>query len=335
MSALYALPIAAAAVVLLTPVVFYVAAPERLLALMRWALRRRSGSQLRWVDAAGSRWPFLEGGKRAGEPLVLLHGYAGDKDNWALYLPFFRRRYRLICPDLPGFGENDRSLGRGYDSASQADRLVRFLDALGINRCHLAGNSMGGMIALRVGLDFPERIRSLTLIDNAGVTGARQSELIAAAAEGTNGLAVRSEADFDRVMRLVMHKPPRMPRRIKRVMVEDAVGHQASLDAIFAEIVDEISTRPLNPRLHEVRIPTLIVWGREDRAIDVSCVAVLERGIAGSEAVILDETGHIPMVERPAETARHHLDFLRRHGAARESESPAPTAKNAEALPCA
>lgn len=324
-----------AIVVVLMPVALYFVAPASLLALLRWALRLRSGSRLRRVEAAGSGWPYLEGGNPAGEPMVLLHGYAGDKDNWALYLPHFRRRYRMICPDLPGFGENDRSLGRGYDSTRQAERLVQFLDALGIDRCHLAGNSMGGLIALRTALDYPGRLQSLTLIDSAGITGARQSELMAAAARGENGLAVRSDADFDRVTRMVMHKPPSMPRRFKRVMIEDALRHQASLDEIFAEIVEDISAHPLNSRLHEVRVPTLVIWGREDRAIDVSCVAVLEQGIADSEAVVLEETGHVPMVERPGETARHHLDFLRRHAAGGQPAIASPAQPAApEAIPC-
>jgi pimeloyl-ACP methyl ester carboxylesterase len=331
MSELLILAIAA----VLTPVALYLVAPARLLALLRWALRLRSGSRVRWVEAAGSRWPYLEGGNPAGEPMVLLHGYAGDKDNWALYLPHFRRRYRLICPDLPGFGENDRSLGRDYAGARQAERLVQFLDALGIDHCHLAGNSMGGLIALHTALAYPGRLRSLTLIDSAGVAGARQSELMAAAARGENGLAVRSEADFDRVTRMVMHKPPSMPRRFKRVMIDDALRHQASLDEIFAKIVEDISAHPLNSRLHEIRVPTLVIWGREDRAIDVSCVAVLEQGIAGSEAGVLEETGHVPMVERPGETARHHLDFLRRHAAGGQPVTATPAGSTApEAVPC-
>lgn len=329
--------IVAAAAFALTPVGLYFLAPARLLALLRWAMRLRSGSRLCWVEAAGSRWPYLDGGRRGGEPLVLLHGFGADKDNWALYLPYFQRHYRTICPDLPGFGENDRSSGRGYDSAHQARRLVQFLDELDIQRCHLAGNSMGGMIALRAALDFPERVLSLTLIDSAGVTGSRQSELIAAAAKGNNGLAVRSEADFDRVVRLVTYKPPSIPRRLKRALVEESARHQTALDEIFAEIVEEITCRPLNPRLAELRHPTLIIWGREDRAIDVSCVQVLERGIAHSESVVLDKTGHVPMIERPATTAGHHLDFLRRHpcGQRQAIASPPITGAVEEVEKCA
>src|SRR3546814_16125165 len=87
------------------------------------------------------------------------------------------RGYHVIAPDLPGFGENERNPQLAYDIAAQTERLKDFIDALGLDRPHVAGNSMGGWIALRYALAYPDALASLILLNTAGVKGANESEL--------------------------------------------------------------------------------------------------------------------------------------------------------------
>jgi pimeloyl-ACP methyl ester carboxylesterase len=291
-------------------VAVYVAKPRLLFDMLKRILRRRASLSPGSVRVDDIVWPYLDGGHAAGDPVVLVHGFGGDKDNWTLYAPHLASRRRLICPDLPGFGENDHGLDRDYSVRAQARRLCGFLDALGVGRCHLAGNSMGGFIALQFALDFPDRLASLTLLNNAGVAGVNLSELQRAIERGENPLAMKTMDDVDRLLGFVYHKPPFMPRGFKRVLLEDAKANEALLEKVFWQLAGEGIAGVLNARLGEIRVPTLVVWGRHDQLIDVSVVDVLRDGIAGSEAVIFEHVGHVPMLEAPAETARHHLALL-------------------------
>ncbi len=287
--------------------------PGRLVAFGRWLLRKRGGMVQKSVTVDGRAWPYLEGGDPAKPLLLLVHGFAGDKDNWSMIAPYLTRDYHVVAPDLPGFGENERNPALAYDVAAQTARLKGFADALGLDWPHVAGNSMGGWIALRYALDYPGALASLILLDNAGVKGANDSDLEKQAAnEDYNPLVIANLEDADRLVAMVVHKPPFIPSRLKPALYGDALKYRDQLDGIFWVIATEMRDHPLNDRLGEVRVPTLILWGRHDRLIDVSCVPVLEAGIAGSTAHIMEHVGHVPMVEDPKGTAELMKGFLGR-----------------------
>jgi abhydrolase domain-containing protein 6 len=301
------------ALVLASPFLLYLFAPRILFNFAKDALRRKGGLVQKSVNVGGMNWPYLEGGDPAGKPLVLVHGFGGDKDNWAFYAPYVKDNYRLIFPDLPGFGENDRSFEPDHSIGAQSVRLKDFLDSLGIEKCHLGGNSMGGAIALRFALDFPDRLTSLTLFNNAGVIGTEESELQALVEQGEGPLVPRVLADIDRLMAFIVYKPRFIPRQFKKLMFADAKPHEKLLDKIFDQIAEDGLHNPLNDRLKEIKIPTQIIWGRHDRLLDVTCAIVQHEGIPHSELVIFEDVGHVPMIEKPAATAQHHLAFLAKH----------------------
>lgn len=293
---------------------FYFLFPEQIVLLARWLMRRRARLVRKTVIVDGRSWPYLEGGDPAKPTLVMVHGFGADKDHWTFYAPWLTRDYHLIAPDLPGFGENDRDGELPFDVETQAARLKGFLDALGIDRPHLGGNSMGGWIALRFAIDYPDRLRTLTLMNNAGVAGANESELQKLAADRDyNPLVLASLEDADRLIAFVVHKPTHVPARLKPAIYADALKHRDLLDKIFWIIADEMEQKPLNDQLDGVKVPTLILWGRHDKLIDVSCVAVLEKGIAQSRAHIFDHVAHVPMIEDPKATATMQREFLAKH----------------------
>ena len=288
--------------------------PEQLVLLMRWIMRKRARVVRKAVTVDGRVWPYLEGGDPSKPVLVMVHGFGADKDHWTFYAPWLTRDYHLIAPDLPGFGENDRDGELPFDVTSQAARLKAFLDALGIERPHLGGNSMGGWIALRFAIDYPDRLRTLTLMNNAGVMGGNESELQRLAADRNyNPLVLASLEDADRLIAFVVRKPTHVPARLKPVIYADALKHRDLLDQIFWVIADEMEQKPLNDQLGGVKVPTLILWGRHDKLIDVSCVAVLEAGIAGSRSHIFEDVAHVPMIEAPKATANVQREFLAKH----------------------
>lgn len=304
--------LAFAALFVAIPVLLYVVAPATLFRQFQNALRRKGRLTRKSVTVDGIEWPYLEGGPANGEVLVLVHGFGADKDNWSFSAQHFTDKYRLIAPDLPGFGENDLSADRDYSIKEQTHRLMRFLDALGIQKCHIGGNSMGGFIALQTALDHGHRVITLTLLNNAGVVGTNESELQQLASDGKSPLVVRALEDVDRLMAFVTHKPRPIPRQFKKVMYEDARRREELLDKIFWAIAADSLENPVNDRLHEVQCPTLVIWGKHDRLIDVSAVDVLKERIAGCEAVVFDHVAHVPMIEDPAAYAQAHLEFLSR-----------------------
>lgn len=288
--------------------------PEQLVLLLRWLMRRRARVERKTVTVDGRTWPYLEGGDPSKPVLVMVHGFGADKDHWTFYAPWLTRDYRLIAPDLPGFGENDRDGELPFDVGSQAARLKDFLGALGIERPHLGGNSMGGWISLRFAIDYPDSLRTLTLMNNAGVLGADESDLQKLAADRDyNPLVIANLEDADRLIAFVVHKPTFVPARMKPAIYADALKHRDLLDKIFWVIADEMEQKPLNDELAKVQVPTLIIWGRHDKLIDVSCVAVLEAGIAGSRSHIFEHVAHVPMIEDPKATAEVQREFLAKH----------------------
>lgn len=299
---------------LITLALLYFLFPGRLVALGRWMLRKRGGTVQKSVTVDGRDWPYLEGGDPSKPLLLLVHGFAGDKDNWSMIAPYLTRDYHIIAPDLPGFGQNERNPQLAYDIAAQTARLKQFADALGLKRPHVAGNSMGGWIALRYAIDYPDALATLTLLDNAGVNGANESDLQKQAAnEDYNPLIIANLEDADRLVAMVVHKPVFVPARLKPVFYADALKYRDQLDTIFWVIATEGRDHPLNDRLGEVKVPTLILWGRHDRLLDVSCVPVLEAGIADSRSHIFEHVGHVPMIEDPKATAAVMKGFLAKH----------------------
>lgn len=276
------------------------------------AMRQAMGLSTHRRPVGDIEWSWIEAGPPDGEVVVLLHGFSGTKDNWLLYAPLLAGSYRVICPDLPGFGASTRDPDNDHGIAAQVGRLAAFLDALGIEHCHLGGNSLGGYVALAFALEHPERLLSLSLFNNAGVQGPELTATQKAMEGGENPIRLQSSRDVDRVVELVIHRPPYVPLLVKYLILDEHRRHGALLDRIFGQVIKDALERPLDDRLQEVRVPTFIVWGAQDRLLHVSAAAFQHERIAGSELVVFDNVGHVPMIERPRATAAHHRAFLDR-----------------------
>ena len=303
---------------LITPLLAIAAVPAAVLIVdrlaPRWAARQwlalergRAGLRLRRATVAGFTMPYLEGG--GGEPLVLVHGFGGDKDNFTRIAGYLTPRFRVVVPDLPGFGEATRDPQARYHIDAQVERLRAFIGELGLGSVHLAGNSMGGFIAAQYAATHPDAVRSLWLIDAAGTALARATDVIARyVASGEMPLLVRRAADYPALLRAVTHRPPLLPYSLRHELARRAVDDYALHSRIFREIGIESPT--LEDRLAAIRAPTLIVWGREDRILNAAAAPAMQALIPRSRLVLLERTGHLPMVERPRATADAFLAFV-------------------------
>jgi len=296
--------------------VLYFVFPNRLVAVALSAVRRSCGFGSRSIEVSGDPWHYLEGGPASAETLVLLHGFGGDKDNWPLYARALNRDYRVIIPDLPGFGQSIRRPDADYRIRAQTARLQAFIRAMGIDRFHIAGNSMGGCLALDYALIYPRQVRTVALLNNAGVHGRTKSELELAVERGESPLTVATADEFEKLLTFVAHKPFRLPGIVKRVYCEDAITHRRFLDRVFESLFEELQLRPWTDELERLTAPTLIIWGRHDRLIDVSCTEVMQARIPNNHCVVFEDVGHVPMLECPTEAAAVHLEHLIKNRAA-------------------
>lgn len=294
--------LAVAGVVLLLEFGFPALASRLALALERG----RAGLRRREIEVDGQRIAYLEGGR--GEPLVLVHGFGADGYSWVRIAGHLRRRFRLIAPDLPGFGESGRPADLAYSFQAQTERLHAFVRALGLTRVHIGGNSMGGAITALYGAMYPDAAMSRWVLNAGGVDGSKDSEMAAHYRQtGEALLVVHSPKDLDRVLRFVAHKPPWLPRSVRRTLGARGTADRALHTRIFEELV---SSEPINAAMARSEVPTLIVWGDEDRVLDPSGGPILRDATPGAQLIALPGIGHVPMLEAPRRVAKDYLAFV-------------------------
>jgi triacylglycerol lipase len=281
----------------------------------RWGLgleRWRSGLRCKTAMLPGFTMPYLVGG--TGEPLLLIHGFAGDKDNFTRLARFLTPHFRLICPDLPGFGAASRDPQASYSMVAQAERVIALMDSLGLQRVHLGGNSMGGFIATQLAAQHPGRVASLWLLDAAGTAAAHDTEVFTQyQATGDMPLLVRREADFARLMQATTHKAPFLPYCVRITLARRAVADLV----LHSRILQQLSVSPLlEVQFPTIATPALIVWGTEDRILNPTGAQALHALMPHSTVLLMPHIGHLPMLEAPRRTARDYLQYRQALGEA-------------------
>lgn len=286
--------------------VIYFAFPGVLLSFAVWSERGSAGLSEKAVQVDDHNVVYLEGGN--GETILLIHGYGGDKDNWTRFAKYLTPKYHVIALDLPGFGQSSRIPESSYDIESQVIRLNRFTEVIGLKEFHLAGNSMGGQIAGTYGAKYPRRVASVALLAPGGIISPQKSEFSRLLEKGINPLLVSGPEDYDRLLNFVFVKPPVIPGPIKKDFAEKAALHRPFNEKVMRDLINKPLS--LEPFLGDIKAPVLIVWGDRDRVLDVSGAGAAEKKVNNVRKVIMTECGHLPMAERPEETASHYLAFL-------------------------
>jgi len=277
--------------------------------LLRTVERSAAGLKQHSIDVNGLRIEYLEGGK--GDALVLLHGFGANKDNWTRFAKHLTPHFRVIAPDLTGFGESSPDPDADYTISVQAERVKALVRALGIKSLHLGGNSMGGNIAGAYASKYADELKSLLLIAPGGVASSEPSEMYRRLREGKpNPLISKSIEDYEQLLDFVFVKRPFIPRALKKYLIQEAIEHQPLNSKIFKQLLSSRDLQPLEVLLKGLPVPTLIVWGAADRVLHVSGARILEGVMPNAKAEVMDAVGHLPMIEKPKETAELYLSFL-------------------------
>lgn len=258
--------------------------------------------------ASGDKMVYAENGNVAGEPLLLIHGFGGNKDNFTRIARQLEG-YHLIIPDLLGFGASSKPMSTDYRSEAQATRLHELLQAKGLAaNIHVGGNSMGGAISVAYAAKYPKEVKSLWLVDSAGFWSAGIHEALAGATLENNPLLINSNEDFYKMYDFVMYKPPYLPKSVKAVFAQERIANKE----LHAKILEQIVTDNVEERakvIAQYKIPTLVVWGEKDQIIKPETVKLIKEIIPQSEVIMMPEVGHVPMVEALEKTADDYKAF--------------------------
>ena len=272
--------------------------------------RKKAGLVQKNVVVNGMNIQYLEGG--SGDPLVLIHGFSANKDNWTRIAKFLTPHFNVIAPDLPGFGESDKDPGGKYTIKDQAVFLKQFINEIGIKSFHIGGNSMGGNIAGQYAALYQEDLKSLFLIAPGGVVSSKPSELAQIIKkEEPNPLIARNAGEYEKKLDFVFVKKPFIPSPIKGFLVKEAIKNQDINKKIFELIKDANLNEPMESLLKNIEVKTFILWGSADRVLHPSGAKILGSIMKNSTVTVLNGVGHVPMIESPEKTAKLYLEFLK------------------------
>ena len=290
----------------------------------RRALSRRrlllAGVAERAVDLGGLRMRYLEarpctpGTHADDEPLVLLHGFADSAETWARVFGALARHRRVLAPDLPGFGRTPAPV-EGLRFSVGPDYLARFLDALGLDRVVLVGNSLGGAVAIRYTAQHPGRVSRLFLLNSAGLLDGVPDVLDVSSRRHAAALASSTHG--------VAHVPAFILDDLVR-MAQQPLWRAALRSAEPVDVKDDLS---------HIAVPVTIIWGEEDRLIPVEHGLRLREGLARAELIVLPGVGHLPQILAPRQVLQIIQTRLQLAEKDRRAASLLPALPSSSAMP--
>ena len=238
----------------------------------------------------------MELGGGDGPPIVFLHGFGGDLNNWQFNQEALAESHATYAVDLPGHGGSSKDLGAGHvHVGALAAAVVDFLDAREIARAHLVGHSLGGAVALDLALNHPGRVASATLICSAGLG----PEINMAYIDGF--MQAKRRKQLQPVLEMLVADPA----LISREMIEDVLKFKRldGVEAALNRIIDDTfaggqQALELTGRLGELNVPLQVIWGRQDRIIPAAHAEGLPTSI---KVHVLDDAGHMVHMEKAAE----------------------------------
>jgi abhydrolase domain-containing protein 6 len=263
------------------------------------------------------RWAYDERAAKdpAAPTVVMVHGFTGSKENWYPLAARLHDRYRLVIPDLPGWGESQRIAGADYGFKAQAARLADFLRAIRREGSPiiLLGHSMGGGIVAITAAEHPDLVARVALIDAAGVRFNDNAFGIEVLAD-RNPFAVYDAASLQRYLDTVFYDraaQPVIPWPASQSVIDWRIA-QAPFEQQVLDRIGRSDERFLPGEMAaSIRQPALLLWCRQDRVIDPSAMALYAQKMPQAIQVSLDGCGHMSIMEKPDEVAAAVAQLIR------------------------
>jgi abhydrolase domain-containing protein 6 len=260
------------------------------------------------VQAAGHRWVYAYSNDAPADAptVVMLHGFTGSKENWYPVAGLLEGRYRLLVPDLPGWGQSQRRRGEDYGFVAQAERVAAFIRRVSPGRpVVLVGHSMGGGIAPLVAARHPALVSQVGLLAAAGVRF-RDNQFGIDVLAGQNPFGVDDAATLQRYLDILFASSDTQPW-VPWPVSEIVIARRRSEARFEQSVLDRIgrSGERFAPgaAARDVRQPALLLWCRQDEVIDASAMDLFAQRMPQALRVLLDGCGHMSLMERPEEVA--------------------------------
>ncbi|GLD93915.1 hypothetical protein PINS_up002520 [Pythium insidiosum] len=264
------------------------------------------GFRAKNVQVDEFEWSYIERDGRAQdetEPVVFLHGFSSIKESWVRVAGGVDKRFRVLIPDLPGHGRTAPiDAAFSYKMEDQARRIHGFIETTipADRKVHLVGCSMGGLLAGLYAALYPERVRSLTMICPAGITMPKRSptyEMLETT--GRNLLLAHTTDDVLEMAQYLGHESAKFPRVIASALATERKRQLPVLERLAQDML----ARPtvLEEHLHHIRAKTLVLWGKNDRILDISSLPILKEKLSHiptKHFIELDKCGHVVQHER-------------------------------------
>ena len=236
-----------------------------------------------------------------GPPVLLVHGMPSSRNVWGLVKDDVATRYRVIAMDLPGFGRSTKVALPSLNAF--AEWLDRVLGYVGEQSAHVVGHSFGGMLSMAFLHQFPQRVRSLVLVDSVGLgpyAGSEGQRKFAAA---------RTREEIRAFLERLFHDPG----AISEALIDGQLSYvtQPRVPEVLRQLTDRRQAweAHIEAQADSIGVPLLVIWGKNDDPVPVAHADRL-RGVPGARFAIIDNCGHAPMVERAHEFSLHLLEFL-------------------------
>ncbi|MCB1673882.1 MAG: alpha/beta hydrolase [Pseudomonadales bacterium] len=290
--------------------------------------RQWAGLESKTIKVGDTTFAYSEGGVKDAPTVLLVHGFSGSRDNWNRIAHKLTKQYHVVALDLPAHGDTIAPANFGYQLADLSDAVRQFVLALGIQKdLHIAGHSLGGGIAVLYSALYFLEVKSLLLVDTAGVYDKVGKSLIAKP-EDLRNMLVRKTGDFERLAtKIAMYQPPFIPKELmegyEKIHLKHLPEHETLINALI-EQMKFTKSDTFQMAAHSIEAPTLVIWGEKDAIIDVSVVDELKQHLKNEEVIILKDVGHTPILEADYPVSEAYLAFLAKAQAMPNKFAPAP-----------
>jgi len=291
----------------------YLFAPQWLLQTNYWRQATAAQLEKKSVQAGDTRWVYYEGGQ--GPTIVLLHGFAANKEVWLPVAPLLTAHFHVVIPDLPGWGESSRIPGASYNIDNQAERLNDFIQTLHLQHSVIVGHSMGGAIAGVYAAEHPQDVAELALVDSFGLQF-KENTFAKQALSGKNIFDYNDRAGFLGANAWAFEQVPHIPGRFIDVFVQENIKNRAFIDKTFNELRENSQILSLQTRLDKLSMPVLGMWCHDDKIVDISALESLRTGLSHAPSIstsILNGCNHMPQMEKPQAFAQVLTSFILAH----------------------
>lgn len=266
---------------------------------------------LTYVDAGGVRTRSLQAGE--GPVVVFLHGTSGHLEAFTRNFAAHAAHFACHAIDMIGHGYTDKP-DEDYRIARYVQHLIDYLDAIGADRAHIVGESLGGWVGARLAADHPERVDHLTLLAPGGTVA--NPQVMERIKTSTRAAVETDDIELTRRRLELLMFDPASSVSDELVEVRHAIYHHpdfiANIDHLLClqEMENRVPDLLTAEQLNRITAPTLIVWGRQNPFGDVPEAHFLNENIAGSRLELFDDCGHWPQHEHADRFNALHLEFL-------------------------